>query len=89
VTKSITVEESFDITGRGVGAVFRGSADGLPLGQRLRAQVTRADGSQLETHATVELLLVSATQGIERPALLVEGLTKRDLPPGSSVTLFL
>jgi hypothetical protein len=82
--RELVVEESFGIAGRGTAACFRGSAEGLPLGRVLRVRIQRPDGSCVDAEATVELLLRRLPpQPGERAALLISGLSRDDVPPGS------
>lgn len=84
---TVTVEEAFDITGRGVAVAFRGSSAGLPFGVPIPARILKPDGTTAQAKAFVEMMLLRAPQTHERADLLLMGLSKRDAPPGSIVEL--
>lgn len=84
---TVRVEEAFEITGRGVVVAFQGSATGFPLGVPISATVLKPDGTTAQTSALVELMLLRVPQTHERAALLLMGLSKQDVPPGSAIEL--
>jgi hypothetical protein len=91
VTKSlqvVTVEEAFDITGRGVAIAFRGSTANLPVGVAIPARVLHRDGTSTEASAFVELILRRDPTPHELAALLLNGLSKKDVTPGCTVELY-
>ncbi len=77
------VVESFEIARGLVVAVDEPSS--LPVGKRLKALVTLADGAILRAPAYKEWLLRRNLEKLESEAYLLHGLTKSDVPLGSNV----
>jgi hypothetical protein len=83
----VTVEQVFEITGRGLAVLFQGELPSLPLGVGLPARVQRPDGSTAEARAFFESIHWQRPELRERPALLLAGLKRTDVPVGSTVEL--
>jgi hypothetical protein len=80
------IEDTFDITGRGL-AVAIGQTTNLPVGKKLSARVTRPDGSVVQADAYKEWFLRRTPEPLEREAFLLLGLSKADVPIGSSLQI--
>jgi hypothetical protein len=79
------VQAVFEITGRGTVVAVVGASN-LPVATQLRATVTRPDGSQVSAPAFKEWLLLKSTpQVAEREAYFLKGVTKSEIPDGSTI----
>lgn len=79
-----TVEDTFNITGRGLVAVGAGRPD-LPVGCPLPAEIRTPDGRVLHTRSYREFLTIRIPQPVERDAFLLVGMAKEDVPIGSTI----
>lgn len=81
----LVVEESFDISRRGVVVLFRGDPEDLPLASRFSVWIQRPDGKIFTSEASVEYILRRQEVQDERCSLLIYQMTKAEAPPGSVV----
>lgn len=85
--RELIVEDSFDISRRGVAVLFEGSMDDMPPGVRLAVAIRRPDGRRFTSEASVEYVLRRRGTVDERCSLLIYRLTKAEAPPGSVVRI--
>jgi len=83
---SYRVVEVFEITGRGVVAVFDEEIE-LTGGRPLQVRITSPDGAYFDALAFVERLLRRVPTVVEKSALLIQQVPKNALPVGSTLTL--
>ena len=79
-----TVEDTFNITGRGLAAVGGGRSD-LPVGCLLRTEIRTPDGRVLHAQSYREFLTIRIPQPRERDAFLLVGMAREEVPVGSTV----
>lgn len=83
--REFVVEESFDLSPRGVVVLIRGNPEDLPLGSRIPVSIRRPDGRLLESEASVESVLRRREIPDGHCSLLIYQLTKAEVPPESVV----
>jgi hypothetical protein len=87
MTISFTVEEAFQISGRGTAIVTNTSLSELVPGRRYSLQYHRPDGTTASAEATVEVILRRIPIVTEKFAMVVLTGSKGDFPPGTQVSV--
>jgi hypothetical protein len=81
----LIVQEVFEISGRGLAVLFSGDLPPRRVGLAFPVKVLRRDGSFFEAPALLEWVLDRQPETRERAALVLAGVTRDDVPPGSAI----
>ena len=86
-TKLFTIEEAFNISGRGVAVVLSGVTD-LGIGKEYKAKLFNLDAETLEVTAWKEWLLRRNPVIEEKEAFLLVGVKKEEVPIGTTIKFY-
>ena len=86
VARRLPIRDVFAIAGRGT-VVAVGDAAHLPRQRPFPVTIVRPDGSRVTADAFLEFLSGSELRPVDRVALLLPGIAKADIPPGSVLEL--
>jgi hypothetical protein len=84
MTSEFAIVETFEITGRGVGAVVN-DLTGRDSGRALRVQLIKPSGEAVSTEAFKEWLLRRQPHPVEKEVFILKALHKNDIPDGSLI----
>src|SRR5438270_4421090 len=84
VSVSFPIQDTFEITGRGVVILIKGLVE-EPEGYSLHARVRTPDGSIVEAQAYREIIMRLQPEPHEREGFLLAGIAKEAIPIGSEV----
>ena len=84
--RQVTVEDTFNVTGRGLVAVGQGEVYDVLPGSPWRVEIRTPGGDVLERLAYKEWLLVRTQPVMEREAFVLRDTKKEEVPVGSVLT---
>jgi hypothetical protein len=84
-SKLLTVEDVFDIKGRGLVVVPGPRVDAFSSPQELTVRLIRPDGKTLDATASITYVLQTPTPKEHRYAVILRDLAKSEVPIGTEV----
>ena len=84
-SKLLTVEDVFDIAGRGLLVVPGPLIDSFPSPPKIAVTLKRPDGQQLEATASITCQFITPPPDEHRYAVILKGLAESDVPIGTEI----